>query len=197
MAIQDQLISKFEDLRRNDVASVGGKNASLGELISTLDAKGIAVPPGFATTAAAYWSYLDRNALREQILERIEEWQTGKASLSETGKAIRYQFLHGDWPAETASAILSAYLALCIRIGSENAAVAVRSSATAEDLPDASFAGQQETFLNISGAEALLNACRRCYASLFTDPGHKLSPDQRVRPYQGSVVYRCSADGPL
>ncbi|WP_319496130.1 phosphoenolpyruvate synthase [uncultured Cohaesibacter sp.] len=169
MSIQGRLISKFDDLRRKDVARVGGKNASLGELISTLRAKGIAVPPGFATTADAYWSYIDNNNMADQIQKRIADWQGGKASLAETGQAIRNVFLHGDWPEETASAIKSAYHELCDRIGMEKASVAVRSSATAEDLPDASFAGQQETFLNISGDDALLNACRRCYASLFTD----------------------------
>ncbi|WP_454854567.1 phosphoenolpyruvate synthase [Rhizobium binxianense] len=159
----------FEHLRRGDVAMVGGKNASLGEMIQNLAPKGIAVPAGFATTADAYWRYVDTNGIREKVAALIADWQQGKASLAETGSAIRRLFLRGEWPKDLANAIRTAYVQLSKRVGSDDIAVAVRSSATAEDLPDASFAGQQETFLNISGERALLDACRRCYASLFTD----------------------------
>ncbi len=159
----------FEALGRGDVARVGGKNASLGEMVQRLAAKQIAVPPGFATTADAFWRYVDANALRETISETLADLDSGKATLAEAGDAIRRAFLRGTWPAETADAIRAAYRTLCQRIGKPDAAVAVRSSATAEDLPDASFAGQQESFLNIAGEAALLDACRRCYASLFTD----------------------------
>jgi pyruvate, water dikinase len=163
------LVCDFQGLKRTDVAIVGGKNASLGEMIGALAARGIAVPPGFATTAEAYWNYVDANGLRDRVAHLITEWQGGKAGLAETGHAIRDLFLRGDWPQATAEAILGAYGALSKRVGTQDLAVAVRSSATAEDLPDASFAGQQETYLNISGEKALLDACRRCYASLFTD----------------------------
>lgn len=163
------LVRNFEHLVRDDVASVGGKNSSLGEMISALGAKGIAVPPGFATTADAYWHYVDANDIRGKMAKLIAEWQSGKASLADTGHAVRNLFLRGDWPADAAAAINAAYQELSAKAGTKNLGVAVRSSATAEDLPDASFAGQQETFLNISGQDALLNACRRCYASLFTD----------------------------
>ncbi|WP_411828473.1 phosphoenolpyruvate synthase [Neorhizobium petrolearium] len=159
----------FEELRRSDVAKVGGKNSSLGEMIQTLSAKGISVPAGFATTADAYWNYVDTNGLRQAIAALVADWQDGKVGLAETGAAIRKLFLRGDWPKETAEAIIADYRTLSLRVGRSDVAVAVRSSATAEDLPDASFAGQQETFLNISGEKALLDACRRCYASLFTD----------------------------
>src|ERR1700760_3766934 len=164
-----QLVRNFEHLVRGDVASVGGKNSSIGEMLSALAPKGIAVPPGFATTADAYWYFIDFNGIGEKIATLIAEWQSGKASLAKTGDVIRNLFLHGDWPPDAASAITAAYHELSANEEMEDLDVAVRSSATAEDLPDASFAGQQETFLNISGENALLNACRRCYASLFTD----------------------------
>ena len=165
----DGLTARFEDLGRGDVDRVGGKNASLGEMVRNLGARGIAVPPGFATTARAYWDFVDSNGLRALMAEALDRMHAGTATLAETGQRLRAAFLDGSWPAATAAAIRADYGALCDRIGRADAAVAVRSSATAEDLPDASFAGQQETYLNIRGADALLDACRRCYASLFTD----------------------------
>lgn len=160
---------RFDDLGRNDVVQVGGKNASLGEMVRHLGARGVDVPPGFATTSQAYWQFVDAGGLRDVVAGAFRAMHEGKATLAETGKALRDAFLKADWPEHTAAAIRAEYEALCNRIGRENVDVAVRSSATAEDLPDASFAGQQETFLNIRGADALLDACRRCYASLFTD----------------------------
>jgi pyruvate,water dikinase len=159
----------FEKLGRNDVSRVGGKNASLGEMVCNLGKEGIRVPPGFATTADAYWRYVDANGLRTTISASLAALDSGHSSLVEVGAAIRSEFLHGTWPQDVAQAIRSSYRELCRRAGKANADVAVRSSATAEDLPDASFAGQQETFLNIRGEAALLDACRRCYASLYTD----------------------------
>jgi pyruvate,water dikinase len=159
----------FEKVGRGDVARVGGKNASLGEMVANLAAKGVRVPPGFATTADAYWRFIDANGLKEKIAAALADLAAGKATLAETGSAIRALFVKSEWPAETAKAIREAYKELCERAGKTDADVAVRSSATAEDLPDASFAGQQETYLNIRGEAALLDACRRCYASLFTD----------------------------
>jgi pyruvate,water dikinase len=163
------LVRNFEHVRRSDGALVGGKNSSLGEMITALGEKGIAVPPGFATTSQAYWHYVDTNGIRKKIAALITDWQEGKSTLAETGHAVRNLFLHGTWPADAADAIKSSYRELSAKSGIENLSVAVRSSATAEDLPDASFAGQQESYLNISGEDALLDACRRCYASLFTD----------------------------
>jgi len=163
------LIAWFEDLRRDDVPRVGGKNASLGELIGNLSAAGVRVPPGFATTADAYWRFLEHNGLRETITGTLAQHDAGKLSLADAGSEIRRALLAGDWPADLAAAIRAAYRELCRRAGGADVDVAVRSSATAEDLPDASFAGQQESFLNIRGETALMAACRRCYASLFTD----------------------------
>jgi pyruvate,water dikinase len=159
----------FEEVRRGDVGRVGGKNASLGEMVQTLEPQGIRVPPGFATTAAAYWRFVEANGLKEKMQERLDALAAGKATLSATGQAVRALFLEGDWPGELAAAIAESYRLLCVRTGKDPVDVAVRSSATAEDLPDASFAGQQETFLNIRGEANLLDTCRRCYASLFTD----------------------------
>ena len=169
MSVTEAPVVWFENLRRIDVAKVGGKNSSLGEMIQTLGQRGVDVPAGFATTADAYWNYVDENGIRDAMAALIADWTTGKASLAETGAAVRKLFLRGDWPKETAEAIIAAYRELSRRAGRADASVAVRSSATAEDLPDASFAGQQETFLNVGGEKALLDACRRCFASLFTD----------------------------
>ena len=168
MASQSPVIW-FEETGRQDVALVGGKNASLGEMVGQLGAKGVKVPPGFATTAEAYWQYVRENGLQRDVQAALDDLEAGKAGLAETGAHIRRAFLRGEWPREVADAIARAYRELCQRSGREDADVAVRSSATAEDLPDASFAGQQETYLNVRGERALLDACRRCYASLFTD----------------------------
>lgn len=159
----------FERLGRQDVPSVGGKNASLGEMIGHLSAAGVDVPPGFATTAAAFWRFVDANDLRREIAKRTKDWQEGIASLAETGEGIRRSILKGEWPGDLADDIVGAYRELSRRVGAPMAHVAVRSSATAEDLPNASFAGQQDTFLNISGERELLAACKRCFASLFND----------------------------
>jgi pyruvate,water dikinase len=162
-------IAWFETLGRADVPSVGGKNASLGEMVARLAADGVAVPAGFATTADAYRDFVASNRIGETIAGLLADWEADKASLAETGAAIRSLFLKGNWPVPTSVAIVEAYRLLCERVGKADVDVAVRSSATAEDLPDASFAGQQETFLNVRGEAELLSACRRCYASLFTD----------------------------
>ncbi len=159
----------FEALQRTDVPRVGGKNASLGELVRNLAQQEVSVPPGFATTAEAYWEFVDANALRPVIERALRAYREHKISLAEAGQTLRSAFLHGEFPAATAAAIRDAYRTLSGRCGVDVADVAVRSSATAEDLPDASFAGQQETYLNVRGECALLDACRRCYASLFTD----------------------------
>lgn len=159
----------FENLKRGDVAQVGGKNASLGELIAALTPKGVNVPPGFATTAEAYRHFLRHNQIEDVISSSLSGLAAGRATLPETGQKIRQVILDGEWPEKIEQAILAAYRELCEKAGEMAAGVAVRSSATAEDLPDASFAGQQETFLNVEGGEAVIDACRRCYASLFTD----------------------------
>lgn len=159
----------FEELRRADVALVGGKNSSLGEMVQELDSLGVSVPPGFATTAEAFRRFITANDLDDLIATTMARLDSGKVSLQEAGRSIRAAIAAGDWPEETAEAIRAAYRELSKRAGKQDLSVAVRSSATAEDLPDASFAGQQETFLNIEGEEALLKSCRDCFASLFTD----------------------------
>lgn len=169
MQAKSPQVQWFEDLGRKDVPRVGGKNASLGEMVRNLGQKGVKVPPGFATTADAYWQYIEANGLRRVIGDSLAALEAGHASLADVGATIRHEFLRGNWPQETAEAVRAAYRELSRRAGGDGVDVAVRSSATAEDLPDASFAGQQETYLNIRGNVALLDACRRCYASLFTD----------------------------
>jgi pyruvate,water dikinase len=159
----------FDDLKRGDVALVGGKNASLGEMVQNLSGAGIRVPPGFATTASAFRAFLAANELEPRIAAAIADWTEHRRTLHQTGDAIRQMIREADWPDAIRQDIEASYAALCERTGHADLSVAVRSSATAEDLPDASFAGQQETFLNVRGARDLLAACKRCYASLFTD----------------------------
>jgi pyruvate,water dikinase len=166
---QSRLVVWLDDERAQDVARVGGKNSSLAEMIMNLSEAGVAVPEGFATTSEAYWEYLSHNKLDENIAVKIKAYQRGKATLAETGRAVRAMFLKAEMPPALAESILAAYHWLGESLGRENVDVAARSSATAEDLPEASFAGQQESFLNVHGDDALLDACRRCYASLFTD----------------------------
>jgi pyruvate,water dikinase len=168
-SVAPDTIAWFETLGRQDVPRVGGKNASLGELVRGLGGRGVRVPPGFATTAEAFRSYVEANDIAPRLRALLAALHDGRATLHETGDAARRLFLDGEFPAPIADAIRQAYRELSRRTGVAEASVAVRSSATAEDLPEASFAGQQETFLNVRGERELLDACRRCYASLFTD----------------------------
>ena len=163
------LVMAFRELGIGDVAIVGGKNASLGEMIASLGSQGVRVPDGFATTAHAYRSFISRNGLEQRLRARIAAFRDGRASLQQTGSEIRRLILEAPVPPDLEDAIASAYARLAQTSGRAEPSVAVRSSATAEDLPDASFAGQQETFLNVVGAHQLVDACRRCFASLFTD----------------------------
>ncbi len=159
----------FSELNSKDTAEVGGKNASLGEMISQLGPKGINIPAGFATTAQAYWDYLDYNGLREKLTSSLETLDKEDfKNLKKIGKDIRESILKGDFPGELSQEIREAYKELEEREEALSS-VAVRSSATAEDLPEASFAGQHDSFMNIQGPEATVEACKRCYASLFTD----------------------------
>lgn len=159
----------LDEITIADIPRVGGKNASLGEMIKTLGASGVRVPTGFATTATAYRAFLKANGLEAPIGDQISAFRAGRMTLQAAGSAIRDLIGSATIPDGVAKDICAAYGQLSERVASSNPAVAVRSSATAEDLPDASFAGQQETFLNVSGDRALLDACRRCFASLFTD----------------------------
>ena len=166
---QNEIIRWFENLNAEDVSVVGGKNASLGEMIRTLKAENIRVPDGFATTSQAYLEFLQVNGLKQKIQDLLDDLHNGEQTLEKVGKSIRRLFGGASFPEQTAQAIRDAYARLAARYDEEDVDVAARSSATAEDLPEASFAGQQETFLNIAGGDDLLEACRRCYASLFTD----------------------------
>jgi pyruvate,water dikinase len=168
-ASQTDIIRRFDTLSNADVAVVGGKNASLGEMISALKERGIRVPDGFATTADTYRRFLEANDLPQHIRTQLDAWAAGEQSLSETGTSIRTQIRNGHFPDGVAEAIREAYRALGAAYDTDAVDVAVRSSATAEDLPDASFAGQQESYLDVRGANAVLTACKRCFASLFTD----------------------------
>jgi len=169
MSADALLTIELARVSNTDVPRVGGKNASLGEMIQHLEEAGIRVPGGFATTADAYWRFLDHNDLRGRIGELLQELDEESTPLKEAGGAIRRLIGEAAFPDDLAKAIRSAYRVLGEESDEAEPPVAVRSSATAEDLPSASFAGQQETYLNIRGAEALLDACRRCFASLFTD----------------------------
>ena len=166
---ENQYVCWFESLNSEDVDLVGGKNASLGEMVQNLKQEGVQVPDGFATTADAYWELIKANDIKEKIQSHLDELESGKQSLAEVGKSIRRLFLEASFPEEVKEAISQAYRELSDRYEKEEVDVAVRSSATAEDLPEASFAGQQESFLNVNGETELLEACRKCFASLFTN----------------------------
>ncbi|MEL1243171.1 phosphoenolpyruvate synthase [Flavobacterium sp. DGU11] len=154
----------------NDIPMVGGKNASLGEMLQNLTALGVTIPDGFVVTVTAYYAFLKYNALDEKIKATVDAIDYDNIeSLRRGGMQIRQSFLNGKFPAEMSEEITNCYLALSAQYGQEMTDIAVRSSATAEDLPDASFAGQQETFLNVRGPEMLMDSIRKCFASLFTD----------------------------
>ena len=163
------LVLDLSDVGNDDTARVGGKNASLGEMLQQLADAGIRVPGGFATTATAYRHLLQEAGLRERIAAELDGLDGSGEALAQAGDAIRRMIREAEIPGDLADAIRAAYRALADATGEDAPAVAVRSSATAEDLPDASFAGQQETYLNVRGEADLLDACRRCVASLFTD----------------------------
>jgi pyruvate,water dikinase len=166
----NEAIKWFREIRLGDVAQVGGKTASLGELYGELGAAGVRVPDGFAITADAYRALLDGNGLRGR-LGAILKGITGEdvTALAAAGAELRRLVESAPLPAGLEGAIVSAYRTLARAAGADQPAVAVRSSATAEDLPQASFAGQHESFLGVRGEAALLTACRRCFASIFTD----------------------------
>jgi len=163
----NEYIKKFSETGIRDTAKVGGKNSSLGEMFSNLSSKGIAVPNGFATTAYAFEEFLAQNSLQSKLEELMDQLDKNHYdNLNETGAKARELMLAGELSSAFQSSILQAYKELC---GADDCEVAVRSSATAEDLPQASFAGQHESYLNITGSAALLNAVRNCFASLYTD----------------------------
>lgn len=163
-------IRRFDEISIADLPLVGGKNASLGEMFRALAPQGIRVPDGFAVTADAFTELFKRQGLADRVyplLDELDPRDVGK--LGETGHEIRTLIRGAGLPGGVAGEIKAAYRSLCAKTGERTLDVAVRSSATAEDLPAASFAGQQETFLNVRGEQELLEACVNCFASLFTD----------------------------
>jgi pyruvate,water dikinase len=159
----------FEQITLEDIGRVGGKNASLGEMTRSLQSAGVPIPPGFAITAQVYRDFIEANQLTGRIAEQLAALKREQQSLADTGAAIRALILGGEFTNGQRNAIEDAYQRLCDRLQQPDAPVAVRSSATAEDLPEASFAGQQESFLNVRGLDGLLESSRACLASLYTD----------------------------
>jgi pyruvate,water dikinase len=154
----------------DDISNVGGKNASLGEMLLNLSPKGISVPEGFLVTVDSFRLFIESNGLTNPVKEIIERTDfTNIAELRRNGMEIRYLMMKGKMPEPIEKEVIEQYHNLSQSYGQKYTDVAVRSSATAEDLPDASFAGQQETYLNVRGEEALLNSIKSCFASLFTD----------------------------
>jgi pyruvate,water dikinase len=169
MEVDSTYIRWFDSLSLKDIAIVGGKNSSIGEMTGELKSYGIKVPGGYATTVEGYYDFLKSNKLDTQIKALITSYRARKKSLEETGRSIRRLFNVTTFPTYLAEEIRSSYQKLSEIYGFDEIDVAVRSSATAEGLSNASFAGQLESFLNIVGEDDLLDACRKCYASLFTD----------------------------
>ncbi len=168
----------FNQINITDIVKVGGKNASLGEMYNQLNPKGIGIPNGFALTANAYRLFCERNAIEKELKDLLLSLDTKQYSnLVSIGQTARSLILSGTFPTEIIDAVNEAYQTLSKECGIQNLDVAVRSSATAEDLPTASFAGRMESFLNINGEKQLLEAIHRCYASLFTDRAIKYRHD--------------------
>ena len=165
----DKMVLWFDELELADIPQVGGKNASLGEMRRELIPEGVRIPDGYAVTANAYRYLLKSSGIVEQMKQILSDLDThDMENLKNRGRQIRSLIYHSPFPKDLEDEIIAAYGKLCEEYGPDTD-VAVRSSATAEDLPDASFAGQQETYLNVTGKEALLEACKKCFASLFTD----------------------------
>ncbi|EKF85690.1 phosphoenolpyruvate synthase [Methanobacterium formicicum] len=159
-----EYVEFFEELKKEDVDIAGGKGANLGELTQA----GIPVPPGFVITSATYQKFMDETGITQEILDILNALDVNNnKELQESARKIKNIIINTEIPDEISSLIIEAYNALCHRIGKEDAFVAVRSSATAEDLPEASFAGQQDTYLNVKGQEDLIKYVRKCWASLF------------------------------
>jgi len=164
------LVLWLDALRMSDLGKVGGKNSSLGEMIGNLGKLGVSVPGGYATTAAAFQQFIAQSGLAKRIQDRLATLDVDNvAELTTAGAEIRRWIIETPLIPEFDKAVREAYAQLCERAGDPDIAVAVRSSATAEDLPDASFAGQQETFLNVSGADDVIHTLKEVFASLYND----------------------------
>lgn len=181
----DSYTKKFNEIGITDLAQVGGKNSSLGEMFSNLSSKGILVPDGFATTAYAFEDFLTKNSLHQELKTLLCQLdRPSYKNLNEIGEKARALILAGELPEELKNAVKKAYKELYGKVEFE---VAVRSSATAEDLPHASFAGQHESYLNIKGDEALLQAVKKCYASLYTDRAIKYREENGFEHHQVDI----------
>ncbi len=173
----EKFIKNFSEISISDIPEVGGKNASLGEMFNALAPKGILIPKGFAVTASAFKYFLDHNNLRIPLKDLLSALDRNTfINLQETGRKARALMLSGELPEDLSIAITNRYEAM---FNNGTQAVAVRSSATAEDLPQASFAGQHESYLNIKGSKLLLNTIKQCFASLYTDRAIKYREDQK------------------
>lgn len=172
----ENFIKKFSETGIDDIAEVGGKNASLGEMFSHLTGKGLLIPNGFAITASAYRYFISNNNLGDELAGLMKDLdRVNYSNLGDTGAKARKLIMEGHMPSDLAFAITDAYDYL---FDNDDQQVAVRSSATAEDLPDASFAGQHESFLNVKGHMSLLYSVKKCYASLYTDRAIKYREDK-------------------
>ncbi|MEP6597301.1 MAG: PEP/pyruvate-binding domain-containing protein, partial [Ginsengibacter sp.] len=168
--MSNNFILELKEVGLSDIDKVGGKNASLGEMIQHLTQLGVNIPNGFAITVATYRRFVEYNNLESTIAHIINSIDYNNIeSLRRGGQQVRLLLSNGRFPKEMSDIIIQAYQKLSSGYDQEFTDVAVRSSATAEDLPDASFAGQQETFLNVRGPATLMDAVRNCFASLFTD----------------------------
>lgn len=187
----------FEEIRIEDIPEVGGKNASIGEMYRELQNTGIKVPNGFAITADAYWHMLQAVGAVDALKNIMKGLDTSNVEdLSIRGRKARDIILEAGIPDDLWTEIKAAYDRLCEEYGPDTD-VAVRSSATAEDLPTASFAGQQETYLNVHGYPALKIACTRCFASLFTDRAISYRVHTQLRSLQSRSFHRCHENGTL
>jgi pyruvate,water dikinase len=165
----------FKDIKIGDIPTVGGKNASLGEMYRELTVQGVKIPNGFAVTAGAYWYILESAGILDELKVAMADIdKTNLDDLMKRGKVARDLILGAGIPDDLWAEVKTAYDRLCEEYGPDTD-VAVRSSATAEDLPTASFAGQQETYLNIRGYPALRESCSKCFASLFTNRANRLT----------------------
>lgn len=188
---EKKFILWFNEVGIEDVPLVGGKNASLGEMYQQLESKGIKVPNGFAITAYAYRYFLKYAGIEEEIKKILKDLDTHDLQgLMRKGREVREVITHAEIPPDLTQAIYTAYDKLAVEYGqdgSSNVDVAIRSSATAEDLPDASFAGQQDTYLNIRGRLSVLDACRKCFASLFTNRAISYRHDKGFGQFEVSL----------
>ena len=176
----------FNELTIEDVPLVGGKNASLGEMYRNLTSKGVKIPNGFAATSYAYDYFLEKAKIKNELKAILKNLDKTKKNLAEIGAKARETILKAELPQELKNEIIDSYKKLCRQYGA-NTDVAVRSSATAEDLPDASFAGQQETYLNIRGNNSLIEATKKCFASLFTNRAISYRVDKHFDHFKVSL----------